>query len=671
MDIRPKVVVISKSKKASRVMKRQLDILLGDIINFYDYSIEEGISGKIHCNLCLIPSEDLSLIVSEKLFPETKIITIKRTLLKEKLGEVTKLPYGTKALIVNTSIEFSLETIAHLLELGINYIDLYPYYPNHENYPQDIQLAITPGEKDLVPKGIDKVIDIGNRVIDGITIFEILNALNLLNDETREMLLDYIYKMLPENLGLLELIRNSDKEKEYLKAILDKMGYIIIAHDKNNQISYYNKAGKVGNTPDPYTSPLEEYLRNKVFTNFMEINNAIVEIKGTYHTVNRQIIFKDGNYNGGIIAIKKYNPLDGEIKKREINAPMHRAKYTFNDILGNSMEIKKTIERAIKAAHTELDILIEGETGTGKEIFANSIHNESNRKSGPFIAFNCSAISSNLLESELFGYEEGAFTGAKKGGKPGLMEIGNHGTLFLDEIGEISQDIQVKLLRVLQEREIIRVGGLDRIPINVRIIAATNRNLLELVKSNKFRADLYYRLNVISLRIPPLRERKGDILYFISSILKDSKLNYTIDDELLEILEDYTWPGNVRELHNYCTSIISMGDKFCKNTLPRNIIEFYEENDTRQKHHLDIIDENLNIKYEILGIIHDAMKGNNTIGRKIIARKLVEANYNTSEQQVRTILYRLAEEGLIEIYKGRKGTIITKKGEEFLKNCLL
>ena len=228
--------------------------------------------------------------------------------------------------------------------------------------------------------------------------------------------------------------------------------------------------------------------------------------------------------------------------------------YSYDDIIGGSEAILKTKTEMIRAAATDFSVVITGETGTGKELFASAVHRNSERREYPFIRVNCSAIPQELFESELFGYEEGAFTGAKKGGKPGKFELANRGTLFLDEIGDLPLSMQAKLLRALQEQEIDRIGAAAPTKVDVRIIAATNKDLMKCVREKTFRADLYYRLNVIAIRIPPLRERREDVSKIAESFLQElnEKYNtraYFSADALLE-MQEYDWPGNVRELKN-------------------------------------------------------------------------------------------------------------------------
>ncbi len=258
---------------------------------------------------------------------------------------------------------------------------------------------------------------------------------------------------------------------------------------------------------------------------------------------------------GVIHDISEIKSLNKELNRARQIIRTLEAKYTFADIIGSSEEMVLAIEQANLGAKTPATVLLRGESGTGKELFAHAIHNGSDRKYNKFIRVNCAAISESLLESELFGYEEGAFTGAKRGGKKGLFEEANNGSIFLDEIGELSAHTQAKLLRVLQENEIVRVGGTKAVPINVRVIAATNVNLEKRIASGAFREDLYYRLNRMPIHIPPLRKRKEDIPILCEKIIQKLNQEYGRSIEGLTIeaqkqLSGYDWPGNVRELEN-------------------------------------------------------------------------------------------------------------------------
>lgn len=250
----------------------------------------------------------------------------------------------------------------------------------------------------------------------------------------------------------------------------------------------------------------------------------------------------------------------------ECNKSCMDAIYTFNDIIGQSPQLKKVIEQSREIAPSPSTILITGESGSGKELLAQAIHNESNRKNEPFIAVNCGAIPKNLIESELFGYECGSFTGARKGGCAGKFELANKGTIFLDEIGEMPLEMQVVLLRVLQEGYITRIGGERKIPINIRVIAATNKDLKKEIKKGMFRRDLFYRLNVIPIKVPSLKDRIGDVPVLIDYFLdiKSNKLKKALPDiseSLFRKMISYCWPGNIRELENCVENIVNLNGK--------------------------------------------------------------------------------------------------------------
>ena len=290
-----------------------------------------------------------------------------------------------------------------------------------------------------------------------------------------------------------------------------------------------------------------------------EIDTILRLGRGSY-AVSHTPVKMQGRFVGMVSRyedVTKVQRLEQQIRK-EIHVKGFVAKHTFQDILGVSPEIRKAIDMAKIYTKADSSVLIEGESGTGKEFFAQSIHNASARKNGPFVAVNCTAIPENLLESELFGYETGAFTGARKEGRAGFFEMAHGGTLFLDEIGEITEPVQARLLRVLQEREVMRVGGDRVIPVDVRIISATNRSLWRLSQTGAFRVDLFYRLNIFHLDIPPLRDRRGDVAelcaYFAQR--RGAALDRRFQEDILPRLEQYTWPGNVRELESvmerYC-----------------------------------------------------------------------------------------------------------------------
>ncbi|MBB6218851.1 phosphotransferase system HPr (HPr) family protein [Anaerosolibacter carboniphilus] len=350
-----------------------------------------------------------------------------------------------------------------------------------------------------------------------------------------------------------------------------------------------------------------------------------VPVQTAHHTkiiTNATPIFIDGKLKGVVSTGKEITELQQMMKKlKEAEEKIEyfqqelsrnqRIEEAFHSIIGSSGTLKEVLTMASKAAKTSSTILIRGESGTGKELLARAIHQASEKKDKPFIRVNCAAIPENLLESELFGHEKGAFTGAIKT-KLGKFELANQGTIFLDEIGDMNRDLQVKLLRVLQEREFERIGGLETIKINVRVIAATNKKLEEMVAKGIFREDLYYRLNVIPINLPPLRERKGDIPqlaeHFIEKICKRENIETKeITRKALNALESYDWPGNIRELENIIERGLALGEgsELCEDALPSYI---------RGK-------ENIHSQ-ELINLIHDDVAPLEVYEKQIIQRAL-------------------------------------------------
>ncbi|MEK3989846.1 sigma 54-interacting transcriptional regulator [Robertmurraya sp. FSL R5-0851] len=373
-----------------------------------------------------------------------------------------------------------------------------------------------------------------------------------------------IIQAISEAESVLKVRQKEINRTKQLQAILDFITDGVISVDHNGVINVCNPAfEKMLNTPykNIIGKKMDDLLSNSIISRILESGkeeiNRIQEINGMKVIANHIPIHQGEKVLGIVSTFQEINKLqqkEHEIRKK-LSYNGHITKYSIEQMVGESEKYKGAVEKAIKYAKADSTILLSGETGVGKEVFAHIIHSQSTRSDGPFVAVNCAAIPLTLLESELFGYVEGAFSGAKKGGKSGLFEMAHNGTIFLDEIGEMEEQLQARLLRVLQEGEVRRLGDDRVIRINVRVITATNRNLEELVKSGNFRTDLYYRINILNISIPPLRERKKDIPLLCESFIKE--LNITIqkntigfDEKAIQLLQSYPWPGNIRELRN-------------------------------------------------------------------------------------------------------------------------
>lgn len=391
----------------------------------------------------------------------------------------------------------------------------------------------------------------------------------------KEMNVNYkMLKLAPESMDriiheigqVISVIDLENKHTQFINNLLNTIDKILISTDINNNINLIsNEAEHIFNIKaknyinKPINSLFDKYNIYS-YTNSISDNN-IIKINNIEYVLSTTPIQCD-SFNFGTIytieILKKEN-----IKKYNLK---YSSSYKFENIIGSSKHILNTITLARKFANTEHNILITGESGTGKELFSQSIHSASNRNNEPFVAINCASIPDTLVESVLFGYVKGAFTDANKDGKIGAFELANNGTLFLDEISELSYRAQGVILRVIQEKYINKVGSLECIPINVRIIASSNKNLIDLCKSKKFRLDLYYRLNTLSLFIPPLRDRSNDVITILNLLIKNlTTNNYIFDTESENFLIKYTWNGNIRELENFAirlTTIFTENDNF-------------------------------------------------------------------------------------------------------------
>ncbi|MGI5920642.1 MAG: sigma 54-interacting transcriptional regulator [Syntrophomonadaceae bacterium] len=452
-----------------------------------------------------------------------------------------------------------------------------------------------------------------------------------------------IYLDMSGAYALKQKLQEREKEFAAISAALIESPYMVyVTVDKDGFITAMNQTylDILGLSKDAVigkyildiipNSRLPEVLRTGEI-----IEADIWPLNGRESVVTRLPIVKDGQIIGAIgkslfldisgvkAFMKKLQETEKELNlyKEEVRQG-YQARWFFEDIIGEDHVFQQAKSVAYQLSRTTSTILITGESGTGKELFAHAIHNASSRYLGPFVRINCAALPEHLLESELFGYEDGAFTGAKRGGKPGKFELANGGTIFLDEIGDMPLNMQTKLLSVLQERMVERVGGTKNIVVSVRVIAATNRNLEEMVKKHEFRQDLYYRLNVVRLDVPPLRQRASDIPLLTKKLIQKINKNLgtnilTISPKAMELLLSHSWPGNVRELENILERAINLASMDHENSLTlKHFPSIMEQTSFNKVETLPDAVENLEKQ-----IIVDVLK--KTGGNKTLAAKLL------------------------------------------------
>jgi PAS domain S-box-containing protein len=669
----PKLLLVTHDHRTFEMFQYQIK-------DFYKEKIlivkEEDLNKLEDIDLILVSS---SLLKYEKKYPSDQVIIARRAIDLGVVEKLVSLPPNTECLVVNNIPDSTYDSIRFLENLGLN-LRFYPYYPGIDKYKKT-KVAIIPKATEIVPEGIEQIIDIHVRPLDLSTLIEIGSKLQINLDEAHLFSAKYIKEIIHLTKSLSSLLNDVNKLNHELDAILNTVHDGIIATDGERNIIKINKAANkilgvnvkeldmIGKKIDHVFPKLVLQNTNEELTQ----SNKLIAVNDKKLVVNKTSIIKDNQNIGDVTAfqdVTRIQHLEQDIRK-QIQKKGFSSRYSTEDIIGNSKKIKETIRIMDKIGKTDRTVLILGENGTGKELFAHSIHNLSIRKNGPFIPVNFAGLPESLAESELFGYEEGTFTGGNRGGKQGLFEMAHNGTIFLDEIGDASLNLQILLLRVLQEQQVMRVGGGGIIPVNVRVIAATNKDLKRLVEDGKFREDLYYRLFVLPLRIPSLRERTEDIPILIHTFLKDYASSVPqIDDEVMQKLLNYKWPGNIRELLSviqYMT-IVMEGKTITVNDLPE---QFKQTEDTNKVESIDLISKlkfegEIEEFYYILKCLYEAKQQRVNIGRGKIVEFTNHYDCHLSEQQVRRRMEILKNLELIHSGNKGQGSKITDYGVSVL-----
>lgn len=676
------LAIVTLKKDAGEIYANQINYFLGDSIKINLYSFEEGGFTFFEEKLILLSVNLKYEEILKMCNSDAQIIIPNLTFEKSSFEKICKINKNETIFVYNLSKSMALETIAIIYRLGVDIPNLIPCYPEMKKIPEN-SIVLTPGEKLNIEAKNCKIIDLEYRIIDLSSIADIAMKLNLESLIQEDLVKKFMDKIVPISYITEKLLVTQTKLENQFDFLLSAIDDGIIGVSNEGIVQFYSHVAReilsingnemIGKYIGEYVKSLDfdQIIKKEVpyFQKLIKVNNIDInmEVKYTHISV----------FNGFIIKVSKFH--QAEKKQAKLRAQLmssgNVSKYNFDDIIGCSDSIKNTKKIAYKMAQSDSSILIIGESGTGKELFAQSIHSASRRSQGPFVAVNCSTFQEGLLQSELFGYDEGAFTGARKGGKIGLFELANKGTIFLDEIGEMDLNSQATLLRVIQEKQIRRVGSDKIIDVDIRIIAATNRDLKKLVCENKFRKDLFYRLNVLPLKIAPLRNRNEDVFLIFESFKKNLDVKFSLSDELVEVFKTYSWEGNIRELRNlveYCSyldkSIIEIYD------LPEYMLESIKHKD----YCLELSNKNdikniSNLKRDLRDYIFVLEKINNAyvlkqrIGRRKIYEYALEEKIFLTEQQIRSILIELQEFGFVKILSGRGGSVITEKGILFLE----
>lgn len=671
---------MTSSADVGNEYKRQLLGIFDQRIEVVTYSFDMNMRESIgNIDALLISTYSQYEVLKKHIERDVEVVISRLTLSKEGYNLFKRSNYEKKSALVNLNFEMCIETIATLYQLGFDEYELIPVYPNMESMPE-LNYAITTGEISHVPDHIEHVLDLGHRVIDKNTIVDLAIALNLEDVLTEKRVLAYFNTLASHNKGYEYFISQSKVSKNQFNTLLSIMDKGVLSFDNLGVIETYNQQAKelLGLQDELAGMHLNEVLPKHIFEGYMNKKtqqlNKLVTVND--HNVTVSIfpiadIYTEGGgtaINGSYAILENFEDReDTQNKLRlQLSNKGHVAKYSINDIIGKSTAVKQVKELVARMGNSQSAVLITGESGTGKELIAQAIHNASPIREKQFVAINCAALSANLLESELFGYEAGAFTGASKNGKAGIFELAHNGTLFLDEIGEMPLELQVRLLRVIQEQEVMRVGGNKIIKVNVRIVAATNRDLHSQVKQGLFRKDLFYRLNVLPINVPPLRERQDDIMLLMDYFKSLSGFEYNISDDVTNFLSAYNWDGNIRELRNYVEYFDNVGtDMITMNHLPYYMKEQMKEDHATSHETFSGLNEK---ESYVLRRFYDAFKEKRKMGRRSLSAAAYDDNEFLSEYDIRSILATLKELHYIHVGVGRGGSTITKAGIQLVEN---
>lgn len=664
----------------------QVREFFGDEVEIRTYSVQAGTIDQIApadvylVSTCAFSDRDITQLLPS----QGKVVISEVYITQESLYRLLAVPRNTRALLVNINQPMATETIALLNQLGATNIQFVPYYPGAPEPPR-LSCAVTTGERRYVPDWVEEVIDLGPRLLSGNTFIELAFHLKCEHILDQPHFQAYLSSLAKHSYSIERMFHRSIQVESLFDLFQQALDAGVIGVDSDGTIFACNpKAEEILDIPvhqlldHPSQESLSMLPFGECFANRKAIQARLVEINGSAVNVSLQPVFRSGRLMGAFCILQRFRDEEKRQQKmrRQILGKGHTTKYTFDSIVGQSQSILTAKALARKMAASSAAILISGESGTGKELFAHAIHAASARRKEPFVAINCAAIPDSLLESQLFGYEEGSFTGAKKGGHMGFFEAARSGTLFLDEIEAMSPMLQVKLLRVLQEKEIVRLGGVDVIPVDVRIIAATNEDLPAIVRQGGFRRDLFYRLSVLPLQLPPLRERGQDVQLLLERIREGLGASFSLSPAAMQVLMAHRWEGNVRELRN-CVEYLAYLDKplIQPEDLPPTIFSstqpgcFSPAPDPGEPCAGDVAGQAMAQLHRAAGsdlpayaFILSELCLSSSMGRKTLAARAAERGIPMTEQTARTALLRLEELGLVEVRRGRGGSRPTSLG---------
>lgn len=680
-----RIAVVATEKEYADFLRDDIGKYLSRYGTFVSYSVSEiEAMEEMEEKFVIVSAFTVFQAVREKVKQDVEIMVLSYALSKRQMAMLKDVPKGSRALLVNFDHRSCMHTITFMYNAGFRDVDLVPYY-GAGDYDHSIRVAITPNEGHLVPPDMETVIDIGESSVDMNTLYLIADKLGVYEEfalnEAFEAKKEYYYI----NSSMDKLMMETESMQDRMAALIQLMNEGVIVTDMSGKIYLSNqKAQKLLSFQGGVLNGL---FIEDVLPEFepKDTKEKLISAGGRNLIVSAVAIKTHGDVIGYLITMTEFEEAEEKQHKMrsKLNGNTLSARFSFDAIIGTSQQIRKSIEYASRIARTDSAVLITGGSGTGKEVFAQSIHNGSPRRRYNFVAVNCAAIPEHLLESEMFGYEEGSFTGARKGGKAGFFELAHKGTIFLDEIAEMPLQLQSKLLRVLEERKVRRVGSSKEIDVDVRLIAATNKDLYRMVEMGNFREDLYYRINVLPLELPGLKDRPEDILPLFHHFRKNLQAEFTLSEEAEKALLEHPWKGNVRELRNVAEYLASQGKSHIdavdlppvwkKESSPsREPLAGKEAGTDRNaagaaRAFLLREGRNLSLYRDVLQALEEAYLRGEKAGRGKLVVMLRQKRLDVSDGDVRFALRKLSDFGYVNPGRGRSGSSITPEGRQLLE----
>ena len=692
------ICLVSHSPSVSLELKKQLNMVFGKYAKVVSWAMDAEEKPPARVDVYVASMASVYREMRGKLPPDACMVKARRFFNPVFFPRLLALAHGTRVMISSRSRASSLLSLKTLRQFGITHLDYViqdPLHPVPES--EGIRIAVAAGENSAIPDYIQQVVDIGVKDLAISTYLDIMKILDIPQSAVDEVLIQYFTQ-------LFDVTCKYYHSERMIHSILQRVDDGIFTIDEAGRIGLCNAsasnlfpgAGLAEGKPVSHIFP-KLRLPLPLPAEFA-LYDEVVEREGQLYIINIESLGE--GKAGAVVMVKPANrvrQLDG-IVRQELRLSKNKPKSGFKDILTEDPGMRDVISLAGKFAQTRLAVLLEGESGVGKELFAQAIHMASPRAHNPFVAINLAAMPESLAESELFGYVEGAFTGARKGGQRGLFEEADQGTIFLDEVGDAPLTLQAKLLRVLEEGEVRHVGGKTSLAVNVRIVAATNRSLISMVHEGTFRSDLFFRLCACPLHIPPLRERPADILLLTAHYSRQMRgTPLKLDSGLEAFLTSYAWPGNVRELQNvvgYLVNMLPRNTRASRSHLPQYLVQNTLPHSTalnrgpavsppspvqappiyRGDRELFTLwtlrlkaQYRLELSLSILRCLYEGWAGKSS-GRGAIQNALLRRGMGGSLYELRKCIDILHDAAFLNIGKTRQGCTLTSLGESFLRS---